>query len=258
MKIKHLSLFLALAKRNVILLRRYPVDLLGLIVSINTIFYLIFKGGQAVAPVALDNSLGAIIVGFFIFSTVQSAFFYLSGMISNEAQYGTLEHLYFSPFRFENVMFMAAVSNIILTLFVSASNGIFMLVVTRASITLDLVSLTPLFIALILQAIGVSFIFAGASLIFKRIRGTFQIVQFAFIILISFSFSDNLWPKMLPVGKPASMMYDVVVDGRHVTNFLLPDYLMLAGTTLLYLFLGMAVFVFAHRTARQRGLLDEY
>lgn len=244
--------------RNFILLKRYPLNFVGSLLTYLLVFLMIFWGGKTVAPTAFGNSLDAIIVGYFLLSTVLSTFFTLSGMINNEAQYGTLEQLYVSPFRFPTIMFAAVVTNLLLSLAMGVANLLAVLVITQRTLTIDLPTIVPILTLTLFHAIGLSFLFGGFALLYKRIRSLFSIVQFIFIGLISLALTDMFWPRLLPVGQGAAMLHEAMANGTTLLEFPTSDHVILVVTAVGYLTFGYLSFHVAQNRARRKGLLDEY
>lgn len=244
--------------RNFTMIRRYPLNFVGTIITHLMVFLMIFVGGQAIAPTEFGESLGAIIVGYFVLSTVLNTFFSMSGLINNEAKYGTLEQLYISEFSFPIIMSAAVVAGLVLNLGMAVVNLGAVLVITGETLTLNLLTVGPLLLFTLLYAVGLSFLFGGIALLFKRIRSLFSIVQFLFIGIISLALTDLFWPRLLPVGQGAAMLHDAMANGRHITEFPIAEHALLVGTTALYLVIGYLSFHIAQYRARQRGLLDDY
>lgn len=255
---EHATLLYGFFSKSFIMLKRYPINFVGTLLTFLLVFLMIFWGGQAVAPVAIGQSLDAIVVGYFLFSTVQSTFFFVSGMINGEAQYGTLEQLYVSPFRFTTVIFTAVMANIVISVTMGIVNLVIVLFVTGETLTIDLVTILPILALTLLHAIGLSFLFGGVALLYKRIRSLSSIVQFIFIGLISFALTDHLWPKLLPVGQGASMLHEAMANGVGLLEFAPVDYAILVATAAAYFGVGYLVFHVAQHRARQQGLLDDY
>lgn len=244
--------------RNFIMVKRYPLNFVGSLLTYFLVFVMIFVGGRTVAPTALGNSLGAIIVGYFLLSTVLNTFFSLSGMINSEAKYGTLQQLYVSPFRFPSIMFAAVVTNLLISISMGVVNLVAVLAITRAKLTIDVLTIAPILVMTVLHAIGLSFLFGGIALVYKRIRSLFSIVQFLFIGLISLAMTDLFWPRLLPVGQGAAMLNEAMTEGTGILEFSTLDHAVLVATTVLYLSAGYFLFHLAQRRARQKGLLDDY
>lgn len=246
------------AKRDFITLQRYPLNFFGSLLTYFLVFMAVFWGGREIAPEAFTQSLDAIIVGYVLLTTVMNTFFSLSGMINNEAQYGTLEKLYASPFQFPMVMFMAVISDFLISAVIGTLNLFLVLFVTQRSLTIDVLTVGPLFALTLLHAIGLTFFLGGVALLFKRIRSLYSTLQFAVLGTISFALAGELWARLLPVGQGTWMLHQAMARGRALGDFSLLDHAILAGTSVAYLALGYLVFHAAQHRARQRGLLDDY
>lgn len=255
---KHATLLYGFFVKSFVMVYRYPLNFVGSLVTYLLVFLMIFWGGQAVGPDIIGDSLDAIIVGYFLLTTVLSTFFSLSSMVNTEAKYGTLEQLYISPFRFSTVMLTAVIANITISVTMGAANLLIVLFVTKETLTIDLPTIVPILCLTIISAIGLSFLFAGVALLFKRIRSLFSIVQFLFLGLISFALTDMAWPRLLPIGQGAAMLHQSMSNGTKLLEFPLIEHVILVGTAVVYLIIGYLSFYLAQHHARKRGLLDDY
>lgn len=254
----YLTLFYGFCVRRFTILRRYPLNFVGIFLNFLFVFLMIVWGGMAIAPVAIGNSMDALVVGYFLFATVQSTFFFLSGMVNNEATFGTLQQLYVSRFRFSTVTSAAVAANVILSVGMGVLNLLVILLVTGETLTIDVLTIAPILSMTLLHAIGFSFLLGGTALLYKRIQNLYPVVQFVFIGLISFALTDRLWPKFLPVGQGAAMLHEAMAHGTRLWQFPAVDYLVLTGTAVVYLAIGYLAFYRAQHRARQKGLLDDY
>lgn len=255
---RHLVVLYAFCSRKLITLRRYPLNFGGMVASRLILFLLLFIGGTAVAPTQLGNSIEAVIVGYFLFTVATSTFFNLETMINTEAKYGTLEQLYVSPFSFMFVLFSAVIANILISLGLGTVTLAFALFVTGQALTIDLLTIVPILVLTLLDAIGLSFLLGGIALLFKRVRSMFKLIDLVFIVMISFAMTGLLWPKLLPVGQGAWMLHEAMSNGTRLGEFSVIDHGFLLGTAIVYLAIGFLSFYLCQHRARQRGLLDDY
>jgi len=258
MKSNRLTLVYGFCVRNFTLVRRYPLNFLGMLLTYLLVFFVAFYGGQQIAPEEFGKSMDSFIVGYFILSTTLTAFFALSGMVHDEARYGTLQQLYISRFNLSTVMSSAVFANILISTTLSVVNLVIVLLVAGESLRIDLLTIIPILVLTLLPAIGVSFFLGGFALIYKRIRSLFSIIQFAFLGAIGLALTGKLWARLLPVGQGAWMMRGAMAGGLRFWEFSLVNHAILIGTGLVYLALGYATFHLTQYVARQRGLLDEY
>ncbi|WP_135853902.1 ABC transporter permease [Halorussus salinus] len=255
---KYPILLYGFASRTLIELRRYPLNFLGTLATYLMVFGLVFVGGRTIAPEGFESNVDAIIVGYFLLTTVLATFYTLSGLINTEAKYGTLQQLYVAPFPFPVVMLASVLANLVVSIVISVVTLGFILVMTGESLTIDLVTIVPVLGLTILHAIGVGFLLGGVALVYKRIRGMFSMLQFAFIGIISMALTDEFWPRLLPVGQGAAMLHEAMANGRGLLEFSLLDHAILASTTVVYVLIGYLSFHLAQHHARRRGLLDDY
>lgn len=255
---RHGLLLYGFANRTLIELRRYPLNFFGALLTYLLVFALIFIGGRTLAPDGFESNVDAIIVGYFLLTTVLSTFFTLSGLINTEAKYGTLQQLYVSPFRFPTVMLAAVLGNLIVALSMGVITLGFILVLTGEALTIDLFTVVPILGLTILHAIGISFFLGGIALVYKRIRTLFSTLQFAIIGVLSLALTDAFWPRLLPVGQGAAMLHEAMANGRGLLEFSLLDHAILVSTAAVYLVIGYLAFHLAQHYARKKGLLDDY
>lgn len=246
------------AARTLIQLRRYPLNFFGALLTYLLVFALIFVGGRTIAPDGFESNVDAIIVGYFLLTTVLSTFFTLSGLINTEAKYGTLQQLYVSPFRFPTVMLAAVLGNLIVSIAMGVITLGFILVLTRESLTIDVLTVIPILALTILHAIGISFFLGGIALVYKRIRALFSTLQFGIISVISLALTDAFWPRLLPVGQGAAMLHEAMANGRSLLEFPPIDHAVMLSTSAVYVLIGYLAFHVTQHYARTKGLLDDY
>lgn len=252
------SLFYGFLSREVTIFKRYPIDSLGVMLNFLLMFFTIFYGGKSVAPTALGESLSALVVGFFLWTTAQTTFFSLSRTISEEAQWGTLEQLYVSPFRFVTIMCAIVSSTTILSIGIGVVNLALVLTITGTSLSLNVVTIGVLLGCTLCAAAGLSFAFGGVALVYKRIQGIKGFVTFAFVGLISISLTDTFWSAFLPLGQGTVMLHQAMTEGIYLWEFPVIDHVILVGTAIGYLCLGYIVFFYSQLRVRNNGTLDQY
>ncbi|PSQ49294.1 ABC transporter [Halobacteriales archaeon SW_6_65_15] len=254
----HLTLFRAIAKKKVVLLVRYPVNTLSQFVSIYALFAVIFFGGKAVAGPALTDSIGGIIVGFFLFTAAIVAYSGLSWNMTREAQWGTLEQLFMSPLGFGTVVSTKVVVNVLYSILWSAFILALMLVTSGESLALDVLTVGPLLVLSLASAVGVGFAFGGLALLYKRIENAFQLVQWVFIGFIGAPVGRYELLGWLPLAQGSHLLQRAMRDGVRLWEFPASELGLLVATALGYLALGYLLFHRAQRRARHHGVLGHY
>ena len=252
-------------KKRFLLLVRYPVNTLAQFVSVYLFFAVVFFGGQAAASSlqsggagALGGTFDGLIVGWFLWTMSLTAYFSLVMTATNEAQWGTLEQLYMSPYGFGTVMVSQVVAFVIESLVWGGGILALMLVTTGRTLTVDLVTVVPISLFGLLSVVGISFVFGGLALVYKRIENVTQLVQFVLIGLIAAPVAKVELLGYLPLVKSAGMLQRAMQDGIRLWEFPTADLAILVGTGLAYFALGFLAFAFAGRVARTRGVLGHY
>jgi ABC-2 type transport system permease protein len=253
-----LTLLRAIVTKQAILLIRYPVNTLSQIVSIYLIFGVIFFGGRAVAGQALTDSLSGIIVGFFLFTMVIVSYSGLSWSITREAQWGTLEQLYMSPYGFGRVMILKVCVDVAFSFLWGAVILVLMLLTTGESLSVDVLTVGPLILLTLASAVGIGFVFAGAAILYKRIENVFQLVQYGFIGLIAAPVHEYPLLRFLPVSQGSALLQTAMNDGVALWHLPVGDLGVLVGTAVVYAGLGYLVFKRATARARRLGVMGQY
>lgn len=254
----HASLFRAALVKKAILLIRYPVNTLSQFGTIYLLFAVIFYGGTAVAPTAITDSLGGIIVGYLLWSLSIAAFSGLSWNVTREAQWGTLEQLYMSPFGFGRVVVVKTVVNVLEAFFWGATVLAFMLVTTGQSLSIDPLTVVPLGALAVAPAVGIGFVFGGLAIRFKRIESAFQLVQFAFVALIAAPVAQYPFLKWLPLAQGSQLLQVAMRDGVALWRLPAGELGVLVVTAVGYLVLGYAAFQYCQTWARREGVMGHY
>lgn len=253
-----LTLLRAIVMKQAILLVRYPVNTLSQVVSIYLIFAVIFFGGQAVAGPALTDSLSGIIVGFFLFTMVIASYSGLSWSITREAQWGTLEQLYMSPYGFGRVMILKVCVDVAFSFLWGAVILVLMLLTTGESLSIDILTVGPIVILTLASAVGIGFVFAGAAILYKRIENVFQLVQYGFIGLIAAPVHEYPVLRFLPVTQGSDLLYTAMNEGVALWNLPIWDLGVLVGAAIVYAGSGYLVFRRATARARRLGVMGQY
>ncbi|GAB4204576.1 MAG: hypothetical protein Fur006_59860 [Coleofasciculaceae cyanobacterium] len=113
-----LELFLAEFRRSWILFVRYPIEAIGGIVFTTAIFYALFLSARYIAGPAsqFGDRLDAIVVGYVLWDLLLFIMTDISGRLQYEAQTGTLEQLFLSPFGAPVIFVMRALASLVLHL----------------------------------------------------------------------------------------------------------------------------------------------
>lgn len=253
-----ITLLWAIIVKKAILLIRYPVNTLSQMVSIYLIFAVIFFGGRAVAGQALTDSLSGIIVGFFLFTMAIVSYSGLSWSITREAQWGTLEQLYMSPYGFGRVMILKVCVDVAFSFLWGALILVLMLLTTGKTLSVDVLTILPLIVLTLASAVGIGFVFAGAAVLYKRIENAFQLVQYGFIGLIAAPVHEYSLLRFLPVSQGSALLQTAMREGTALWNLPATELAVLVGTAIFYAGAGYLIFLKATDRARRLGVMGQY
>ncbi|WP_435348955.1 ABC transporter permease [Haloarchaeobius sp. HRN-SO-5] len=254
----YLGFFRASARKRFVLLVRYPVNTLSQLGTVFLVFLVLFYGGNAVAPAAMSDTIGGIIVGYLLWSMSLTAYSGLSWNVTREAQWGTLEQLFMSPFGFGRVMLAKTVVNLLEAFLWGVATLGFMLVVTGRTLALDPLTLLPLGALALAPAVGIGFAFGGLAIRFKRVENAFQLAQFAFVGLIAAPVDQYPFLRWLPLAQGSQLLRTAMQDGVPLWQLPGDELAVLVVTAIGYLALGYAAFTYCQRWARREGVMGHY
>lgn len=254
----YVGLFRATFRKRLILLLRYPLNTLSTFATLLLVFLVIFYGGTAIAPAAMDDSLSGIIVGYMLWSMAVVAYSGLSWNVTREAQWGTLEQLFMSPFGFGRVMATQTVVNVLESFLWGLGTLAVMLLVTGRGLALDPLAVVPLGLLALMPAVGIGFVFGGLAIRFKRIENAFQLMQFVFVGFIAAPIHTYPWLRWLPMAQGSRLLQFAMNRGVPLTGMPPFELVVLVVTAVGYLALGYAVFHYCQVWARRTGVMGHY
>lgn len=259
---RYLYLLKAMMKKNVLIIWRYPFNLIAGIVSIIMIFLVIFYGAKFIGGgnPSFGNTLEGIVMGFMLWTFIIFAFSDLTWDFINEAQQGTLEQLYMSPLGFGWVSCSYVLTFLVINLTITLGVFIVMMAITGRWLHLDFVSLIPLMLLTVWGVYGFGFAMGGLALVFKQVQAVFQIFQFVWVALvIAPTVLDTMpWVKFLPVTWGVHLIGRVLIGKESLYSMPIADVSFLGAISALYFLIGYAIFKRLESVARDRGLLGHY
>ena len=256
-----LKLFLAEVKRSWIQFIRYPAEAIGGVFIIIALFYGLFLGASYIAgpSIKLGDRLDSIIVGYMLWTLVTFVLFDIAGTLQNEAQTGTLEQLFISPFGAPRVFLTRAIANLMIQFVLITTILLIIMSLTGHWLSFPPTLILPL-ITVILGAYGLSFAIGSLALLLKRIQQLLGIFQFALLFLLSvptetWTGSSKILGLLLPMTAGAGLLRDMMARQQPL-NLPLLGLALLNGS--IYFGLGLALFRFAERETKRNGRLGGY
>jgi ABC-2 type transport system permease protein len=253
-----LTLAVAIFKKQLILMLRYPINLLSGLLTMYVFFALIFFGGQAVAGDAITDNLAGLIIGFFLWSMAWSAFADLTWDLTREAQWGTLEQLYMSPYGFGSVMASMVVANLLESLVWGGTILALMLLTTSQSLSVHLLTVVPISVLALMSVVGIGYVFAGLALLYKRIESVSQLMQFVLVGLIAAPVAGLSPLRFLPLVQGSAMLQAAMRQGTKLWEFPAVEVAILVATAVVYALAGYGFFLLMARRARRKGVMGHY
>ena len=256
-----LELFLAELKRIWTQFIRYPVDAISIIFITTAIFYGLLLSAQYIAGPNLQfgDRVDSIIVGYVLWSLVTFIFNEISFSLQMEAQTGTIEQIFLSPFGALGVFLTRAVASLTLRLVLIGVILVITLVLTGRQLSFPPSLLLPL-VTVLLGAHGLAFIMGAFALLFKRISQLLGLTQFGLLFLLmapteTWTGSLQGLRLLLPMTLGAGILRDLMARSQGL-DWLELVWALLNGTA--YLAIGLLVFRWAERTAKAQGKLGGY
>ncbi|ELY27754.1 hypothetical protein C500_13936 [Natrialba magadii ATCC 43099] len=249
----------AVVEKQLVLLKRYWFNTLSMLLGMYAMFALVFFGGQSLGGADVESALDIVVIGFFLFLAASAAYFDVANSVMREAQWGTLEQLYLSPYGIDRVLCVKAVFNVVLSSVLAIAFLGLMLLTTSRTLSVDLLTIVPLLVVTILPAIGIGYVVAGLSLLYKRIENVQQLLQFGFAGLIAAPGAvQGPVLALLPVSPGSDLITIAMTEGTRLWEFPPAEIVVLVVNSVAYLAVGYVVFSrFVDRT-RDRGVMGHY
>ncbi|WP_138005383.1 ABC transporter permease [Halalkalirubrum salinum] len=248
----------AIVRKEWILLKRYPLNTAAGIVATYLFFALAAFGGEAVAGEAFTDSLGALVVGYFLVVLSISAYQGTTNKITRESQWGTLEQLYMSPLGFGRVTIVTTAVTVLFSFLWGVSVLALMLVTVDVSLRVDLLTVVPIAVLAITSIAGIGLVLAGIAVLYKRIGELIGLLQFGIFGLVAAPVADSPVLSVLPVVQGSAMLQAAMGEGVRLWEFPIADLVVLVGVAVGYVLIGYYVFMRATDRARRLGVLGHY
>lgn len=255
------ELFVAQLKWSWIQYKRYAHEILGGIVALTVTFYGLFLsvGYIAGGTVRFGDRLDAVIVGYILWSLVIFIMNGINATLQREAQVGTLEQLFISPFNVTKILLMRAVSDLLFQSVLITIVLIIIMALTGRWLTFSPVLILPL-ITVILGAYGIAYAIGSLTLIFKTVQQLAGIFNFSLLFVLTIpTESWTGWQRILgfliPMTTGAGVMRDLMARQAAV------DWTALGAAFLngaVYFAIGIFLFRWSERETKRRGKLGGY
>ena len=268
------SAFMAMVRKEFIVMLRYPVEFMAsfaqifLIIAVLTLAGLMFAPKDADAT-TLSHATGIVVYGFVVFLFVSDTLWAIGFNVRREQKQGTLEQLYLSPAS----KFAALASRVVITLVWTGLLSIFS-VFSMTALLGDLPSQNEWLALYILiftlsGTFGVGFAFAAVTLKLKEAAQTaVNLLQFGFMILCAPFFPFSALPEpILIISRLIPLSY--CIDAFRSTLMGYPEgfpelasieveLVIVTLFGILMPLIGYWLYRWAENNARRKGSLSEY
>jgi ABC-2 type transport system permease protein len=256
-----IDLLFAELKRSWIQFIRYPIEALGGIVIITSVFYGLFLSARYMVGPAFQfgDRLDTIVIGYVLWTLVIFIINDIALGLQVEAQTGTLEQVFLSPFGAPRVFLARAIASLTLRLTLILGILLIIMALTGSRLHFPPVLFLPL-TAMVLAAYGLAFIMGSCSLLFKQIQQLLGLFQFVLLFLLAtptetWTGAARVASFLLPMIPSANLLRDLMA--RQMA--LAPLAIALAfANGVAYFTLGFLVFRWAERRAKRRGAIGGY
>ena len=239
-------------------MRRYIINTLARILTVYLLFAMTFFGGRSVAPQVIGDSIEAIIVGYFLWTMAVGAYSSVASDISTEAQWGTLEQVYMSPFGFGQVLMAKVFVNLVVSVLFGLIVLLMMLATVDVTLRIDIFTIAPVVLLSLLPVIGIGFIFGGLAIVYKRVENVFSIVRFVFIALVAVPIDQFPLMKFAPLSLGSYLIRRSAEAGVGLWSFPTDLLVILLIQSVVYFGSGFLVYHWLQDLARRRGVLGHY
>lgn len=256
-----IELLLAELKRSWIQLIRYPAEVIGGVIIITSVFYGLFLSAQYMTgpSTQFGNRLDAIVVGYVLWTLTIYLINDVALNLQLEAQTGTLEQVFLSPFGAPRVFLARAIASLTLRLGLIVSILGVIMALTGSRLQFPPTLVLPL-VTMLLGGYGLAFAMGSAALLFKRVQQLLGLFQFVLLFLLATPTETWVgvmrWVSLLmPMIPSVELLRNLMARGEGL------DWLQfaLAGVNgVVYFAIGVYMFRWAERQAKQRGILSGY
>ncbi|MCC4597494.1 ABC transporter permease [Xanthomonas campestris pv. phormiicola] len=248
-------------RKNMITVRRYPIEsILGAIVF--TFFFMgIFFGSKYLAGGAEVNEqrLAVTVATYVVWLTTTGLFSGPGAQIADDARTGILEQIFLAPTRFASFVVVRTFSGLVHhLLLITLVLGVICLF-TGVRLNYTPYAVLPLF-CVILASVGLGLLVAGYAMVIKRIQSLLSLGQFIMLALVAAPLQGRdgafgVLADVVPINPSAHLLGELL---SHPVTPTASEYAVCAANGVAWFLLGYWALDRAVRAARKRGLVSGY
>lgn len=256
-----MNLLIGELKRTWIQTRRYPAEIIGGVVILTAVFYGIFVSTQYMAgPTgAVGERLDTVVVGYVIWTLVLYIVNDIANNLQLEAQTGTLEQVFLSPFGAPRVFLARAIASLTLRFLLILVVLSIIIAMTGSQLAFPPLLLLPLG-TLLLGAYGLAFFIGSFALVFKKVQQLLGLFQFLLLFLLATPTEDWTGParvvaNLMPILPSTGLLRDLMARSQGLDW---NAWVIALANGLFYFAVGTLVFRWAEGKAKRQGTLGGY
>lgn len=256
------SHFTAEGRRVFAVARRYPLQTFSGMVTIMVIFIALLTGARYLAGTTTigQSRQGSLVVGLVLWNVLILSLSEISRGIQNEAQIGTLEHLFLASQSLLRVMLLRAFVSQILFLAVNSVILAILALTSRTTLAISPVIVLPLLAAL-LATNGIGLALGALALLWKRIGAALGLVQFLVVSMVVPPFEQILpkfllpWTNLVPLAPAARALRGVMATQATLGT---AEIAIILANGFIYFAVGVFIFRLGEKMVRQHSSLAGY
>ncbi len=248
-------------KRTWIQFLRYPAEVIAGLVITTSVFYGLFLSAKYVAGpgFTFGDRLDAVVVGYALWTLTLYIINDIAIGLQSEAQTGTLEQVFLSPFGAPRVFLARAFASLALRLTLIVGIILILMGISGSRLSFPPSLIFPL-ISLLMAGYGLAFLMGGCALIFKRVQQILGVFQFLLLFLLAAPVEEWTGPMqgfrfVLPMLPSTGLLRDLMARNLGLSW---GGYGLALLNGAAYLVIGLLVFRWAERVAKRRGSLSGY
>ena len=254
-----INLLICELKRTWINYSRYPTEIISGIAIISVVFYGLFLSAQYMAgPISgYGDRLDSIVVGYVLWTLALYVVNDIANNIQSEAQTGTLEQVFLSPFGAPKIFFARAVASVTFRITLIAIILQILILITGSELAFPFALIWPV-ITLLLATYGFAFVMGSAALVFKQVQQVLPIFNFLLLFLLAAPTEEmggGAITNLLPMLPSTALIRALMARNEPLDSM---QMLIALINGLVYFGLGLLVFRWAEQQAKQRGILGGY
>lgn len=256
-----MELFWAELRRSWIQLIRYSTEAIAGIVVTTVVFYGLFLSSRYIAgpQSQFGDRLDAIVVGYLLWTLSLFIMSDVSGTLQREAQTGTLEQLFLSPYSAPRVFLTRAIAGLTIQIMIIAIILGLITTLTGSQLSFPPSLLLP-FGTVVLGGYGLALMLGSLALLLKQVQQLLGIVQFGLLFLLALPIET--WPPtarllgyLLPMAPGAGLLRELMARNGALDA---PSMLLALINGVVYFAIGIVLFRVAERETKRRGRLGGY